>query len=292
MRLIEKMNPQIFRHFHPSVSRSFLVLLLVSVVHGQSSKLVSLSQLARMDPVIEEGISQSRLPGAVVVVGRRGKIVWRKAYGARQLEPVRENMSVDTIFDVASLTKVVATATSIMILVESGKVRLNDPLSTYIPEIKGDARERITIEQLLTHRSGYAPDFDLKERWTGYDEGIRRLIKEPLRNPPGTRFVYSDIGFIALGEVVHRVSGMSLDQFARKNIFTRLGMKDTGFRPLKKLRSRIAPTEKRRGQLSYLGDSDTNVGEDGERWLRGEVHDPTSFRMNGVAGHAGLFSTA
>ena len=287
------MNSPFNRYFHLSsvVHRYLLILVLVAVVHGQSSKLVSLSQLARMDPVIEEGISQNRLPGAVVVVGRKGKIVWRKAYGARQLEPVRENMSVDTIFDVASLTKVVATATSIMILVERGKVRLNDPLSTYIPEIKGDARDRITIEQLLTHTAGYAPDFDLKERWTGYDEGIRRLINEPLRNPPGTRFVYSDIGFIALGEVVHRVSGMTLDQFAKKNIFEPLHMSDTGFLPGQKLRSRVAPTEKRRGQLNYLGDSSANEGEDAERWLRGEVHDPTSFRMNGVAGHAGLFST-
>ena len=286
------MTPQIVYLRHFSVSSLLFGLLLVSVAQGQSSKLVSNLQLARMDPVIEEGISQNRLPGAVVLVGRKGRVVWRKAYGARQVEPVRENMSVDTIFDVASLTKVVATATSIMILVESGKVRLNEPLSTYIPEIKGDARDRITIEQLLTHRAGYAPDFDLKERWSGYDEGIKRLIKEPLRNPPGTRFVYSDIGFIALGEVVHRVSGMTLDQFAQKNIFGPLGMRDTGFRPQQKLKARIAPTEKRRGQLSYLGDSNANVGEDGERWLRGEVHDPTSFRMNGVAGHAGLFSTA
>ncbi|HEY9500187.1 MAG TPA: serine hydrolase domain-containing protein, partial [Pyrinomonadaceae bacterium] len=286
------MTPQIVHLRHFSVSSLLFGLLLVSVAQGQSSKLVSNLQLARMDPVIEEGISQNRLPGAVVLVGRKGRVVWRKAYGARQVEPVRENMSVDTIFDVASLTKVVATATSIMILVESGKVRLNEPLSTYIPEIKGDARDRITIEQLLTHRAGYAPDFDLKERWSGYDEGIKRLIKEPLRNPPGTRFVYSDIGFIALGEVVHRVSGMTLDQFAQKNIFGPLGMRDTGFRPQQKLKARIAPTEKRRGQLSYLGDSNANVGEDGERWLRGEVHDPTSFRMNGVAGHAGLFSTA
>ena len=147
------------------------------------------------------------------------------------LNQLREAMTADTIFDVASLTKVVATATSIMILVERGKIRLNDPLSNYIPEIKGEGRERITIELLLTHRSGYAPDFDLRERWTGYDEAIKRLIKEPLRNPPGARFVYSDIGYIALGEVVRRVSGLPLDEFARLNIFKPLGMRDTGFRP-------------------------------------------------------------
>jgi len=275
-----------------------LLLLLAPVVFGQlrlarpESVAVSSAGLARMDALIAEDIANKRLPGAVVLVGRKGQVVWRRAYGARAVEPQREAMTVDTIFDLASLTKIVATATSIMILVERGKLRLADPVSLYIPELKGEGRERITIEQLLTHVSGYAPDFDLRERWTGYDEAIKRLIKEPLRNPPGTRFSYSDIGFIALGEVVARVSGMPLDQFAQKNIFEPLHMTNTGFRPGAALKTRIAPTEKRRGQLSYLGDSGTNAGAEGEVWLRGEVHDPTSYRMNGVAGHAGLFSTA
>ena len=126
-----------------------------------------------MDAVIEEEIANKRLPGAVVLVGRKGRVVWRQSYGARALEPAREPMTPDTIFDVASLTKVVATATSIMILVERGKLRLSDPVSLHIPELKGEGRERITIEQLLTHISGYAPDFDLRERWTGYDEAIK-----------------------------------------------------------------------------------------------------------------------
>src|ERR1051325_3119574 len=273
------------------ITRIFVLVLFAHTAFAQLP-LVSTERLAQMDSVIAEEIANKRLPGAVVLVGRKGRIVWRKSYGARALEPVREPMTLDTIFDVASLTKIVATATSIVILVERGKVRLNDPVSIYIPELKGEGRERITIEQLLTHTSGYAPDFDLKERWTGYDEAIKRLIKEPLRNPPGTRFTYSDIGFITLGEVVARVSGMPLDQFAQKNIFGPLRMHDTGFRPSATLKSRIAPTEKRRGQLSYLGDTSTNVGAEGEIWLRGQVHDPTSYRMNGVAGHAGLFSTA
>ena len=148
---------------------------------------VSLStpRLAQMDQVIAESIAKRQLPGAVVLVARKGRVVWRKAYGSRAVEPVTEPMTPDTIFDLASLTKVVATATSIMILVERGKVRLSDPVSNYIPELKGEGRERITIELLLTHRSGYAPDFDLKERWTGYDEAIKRLIKEPLAKSAG-----------------------------------------------------------------------------------------------------------
>lgn len=253
---------------------------------------VSPEHLGRMDAVIAESIAKRELPGAVVLVSRKGRVVWHKAYGNRTVEPVREQMTTDTIFDLASLTKVIATATSIMILVERGQVRLSDPLSKFIPEIKGEGRDRITIEHLLTHRAGYAPDFDLRERWTGYDEAIKHLISEPLRNPAGVKFTYSDIGYIALGEVVHRVSRQPLDQFARQNIFLPLGMRDTGFRPPHSKSRRIAPTEKRRGQLSYLGDNPGDIGAAGEEWLRGEVHDPTSFRMAGVAGHAGLFSTA
>jgi uncharacterized protein YbbC (DUF1343 family)/CubicO group peptidase (beta-lactamase class C family) len=257
-----------------------------------ASVAVSAKRLAAIDGEINREIEQHHLPGAVVLVARSGGVVWRKAYGSRALEPAREAMTTDTIFDLASLTKVVATATSIMILVERGKVRLSDPLSNYIPEIKGEGRERITLELLLTHRAGYAPDFDLKDRWSGYDQVIKRLIQEPLRNPPGAKFVYSDINYIALGEVVHRVSGLPLDEFARQNIFLPLGMRDTGFRPNANLRGRIAPTEQRRGQLSYLGDKPQDSEVDADKWLRGEVHDPTSYRMGGVAGHAGLFSTA
>jgi len=286
-------------NMRPSTLRITLSLLLfahaavaqVPIVRPESVSLSSV-RLGQMDAVIADAITDKKLPGAVVLVGRKGRVVWNKAYGARAVEPVREAMTTDTIFDLASLTKVVATATSIMILMERGKVRLNDPVSVYIPELKGEGRDRITIEQLLTHVSGYAPDFDLRERWTGYDEAVKRLIKEPLRNPPGSRFTYSDIGFITLGEVVARAGGMPPDQFAQQNIFRPLGMRNTGFRPSQTLITRIAPTEKRRGQMSYLGDTGVNAGAEGEVWLRGEVHDPTSYRMNGVAGHAGLFSTA
>src|SRR5215217_6050298 len=273
--------------FHNSryLSIPLLIALLAQPAFAQlplakpESVSVSSAHLAQMDAIIADELSNKRLPGAVVIVGRKGRVVWRKAYGARALEPTREAMMPDTIFDLASLTKVVATATSIMILVERGKLRLHDPVSLHIPELKGEGRDRITVEQLLTHVGGYAPDFDLRERWTGYDEAIKRLIKEPLRNPPASRFTYSDIGFITLGEVVARVSGMPLDEFAQKNIFGPLHMLDTGFRPSPALVTRIAPTEKRRGQMSYLGDTGVNAGTEGEVWLRGEVHDPTSYRM-------------
>lgn len=261
----------------------------------QPSKVaMAAERLAFIDAAVAESVARKELPGAVVLVARRGGVVWRKAYGARALVPAREAMTADTVFDVASLTKIVATATSAMILVERGKLRLSDPVSRYIPELKGEGRERITVEHLLTHRSGYAPDFDLGERWRGHEEMLKRLYVEPLRAVPGARFVYSDIGMIALGEIVGRVSGEPLDSFAAKNIFAPLGMKDTGFRrigPGQTDVSRVAPTETVRAMNSYLG----GTGEaeaPGELMLRGQVHDPTANRMGGVAGHAGLFSTA
>src|SRR5205809_2826504 len=192
---------------------------------------ISAERLAGMDAVIQTSIEKKELPGAVVLVARHGRVVWRKAYGARAVEPQREAMTADTIFDLASLTKIVATATSIMILIERGQLRLADPVVKFVPEIKGEGRDAITIEQLLTHTSGFAPDFDLRERWAGYAEAMKHLYREPLRNQPGARFVYSDLNYITLGEVVHRVSGQMLDEFARRNIYGPLGMRDTGFRP-------------------------------------------------------------
>ncbi|MFN3330591.1 MAG: serine hydrolase domain-containing protein, partial [Pyrinomonadaceae bacterium] len=241
-----------------------------------------------------------------VLVGRNGKVVYRKAFGNRALVPKVEGMTVDTIFDVASLTKPVATATSIMILLERGKIRLNDTIGQFIPEIKDERAKRVTIRQLLTHTSGYAPDFDLSKKWTGYDAMLQQLYEEPLRFEPGTRFVYSDIGFIVLGEIVRRVVEKEklkaggckrncFEEFVRENVFEPLGMKDSQFfyngEDNPKL-NRIAPTESFKGQQSYLGSKFEGDEESGNKILRGVVHDPTASRMGGVAGHAGLFSTA
>ena len=206
-------------------------------------------------------------------------------------------MTVDTIFDVASLTKPVATATSIMILVEQGKLRLNDTIGKYITDIDDPEAKKVTIQQLLTHTSGYRPDFDLGEKWTGREGMLAALKREKLRNPPGTKFVYSDIGFIVLGEILERISGDSVLDFGRKNIFTPTSMTKADFRPfglesIPTIGAIIAPTENIRGQLSYLGSRFEGDGRDGNRILWGQVHDPTAHRMNGIAGHAGLFSTA
>ncbi len=210
------------------------------------------------------------------MIGHDGEVVYRKAYGERSLIPAREPMTVDTIFDAASLTKVVATTSSVMKLFEQGKIRLDDPVTKYLPEFQ-DGHSPITIRNLMTHFSGLRPDVDLKPAWSGYETGIHRALIDKPAGPPGVRFVYSDINFILMGEIVHRLSGQMLSDFARANIFEPLGMKDSVFQPPASLRPRIAPTE-----------IDPTTG----RPLWGVVHDDTSRYMGGVAGHAGLFTTA
>ncbi len=266
---------------------------------------MSAAKLNQIDALVEKDIADKKLPGAVVLVGHKGKIVYRKAFGNRSLVPTVEKMTVDTIFDVASLTKPIATATSVMILVERGQIRLNDTIGKFIPEIQDEDAKKVTIQQLLTHVSGYQPDFDLREKWTGRDGMLQALVREKLRQPAGTKFVYSDIGFIVLGEIVGRVSGKDLDEFSRKNFYSLLQMEKTIFwqyylRPRVSREDispagwidRIAPTENVKGQRSYLGSKFEGDEKEGEHILRGMVHDPTAYRMEGIAGHAGLFSTA
>jgi len=244
-----------------------------------------LSRLERLDTVINDGIAEKKLPGAVVVVGRGDTVVFRKAYGHRALVPAREAMTLDTIFDLASLTKVVATTPSVMRLVEEGRIRLTDPVATFIPEFAKYGKDRVTVRDLLTHMSGLRPDLDLGFDWRGSDEAIRLATEEVLTAPPGRRFVYSDINFFLLAEIVKRVSKQPLDQYATQHIFQPLGMRETMFNPPPALLPRIAPTE-----------ACTPFGWPCQgpdlKMLRGVVHDPTARRMGGVAGHAGLFSTA
>lgn len=228
-----------------------------------------------LDAAINLAIEQGRLPGAVLTVGHNGKIVYRKAYGKRALVPTPETMTTDTIFDIASLTKVVATTSSLMKLFDQGKFRLNDKITDYIPEFQ-DGHSDITIRNLFTHFSGLAPDVPLDKPWTGYQTGIHLAATTKPQGPPLVRFVYSDINFILLGELVHRLTGQMLSDYARQNIFLPLGMTETQFQPPAALVRRIAPTERLNGGVP----------------LRGVVHDPTARNMGGVAGHAGVFSTA
>ena len=232
--------------------------------------------LASVDAVITQAIHDGNIPGAVLLVGHNRQVIYRKAYGNRALEPRREPMTLETIFDLASLTKVVATTTAVMKLVEEGKIRLNDPVAKYLPEFGQNGKEDITVRQLLTHYSGLGPDLDLKTIWEGKETAYRMAFGEAPEAPPGSRFSYSDVNFIVLGAMVERVSGETLDKYCERRIFAPLKMMHTRFTPPAGLRPKIAPTQ-------Y---------DENEHMLRGVVHDPTARRMGGVAGHAGLFSTA
>ena len=251
-----------------------------------ASAAVDATRLARIDALIEQAIRDRRLPGAVVVVGHGGEIVYERAFGARSLAPeTPEPMTTDTVFDLASLTKVVATTTSVMMLVEEGRLRLRDRVADYVPGFASQGRQAVTIAHLLTHTSGLAPDLPLEQVFEGAETAIARTVALPPAAATGERFIYSDLNFMLLAEIVRQVGGLPLDQFAGERIFRPLSMVDTTFTPPASLASRIAPTEAC-APLAWP------CGGPGATMLRGRVHDPTARRMGGVAGHAGLFSTA
>ena len=236
---------------------------------------LNVEKLAEMDGLIAMAISEKKLPGCVVLIGRPEGIAWLKAYGDKRLEPERESMTDDTVFDLASLTKPLATATSIMKLVEQGKLSLDDSVSKHIPEFGVEGKEAITIRDLLVHRSGLIPDNSIRDYDDGPLKAKERLFALKLSAPIGSKFMYSDVNFMVLGEVVARVSGQPLNEFSHREVFAPLGMSETMYLPTESLRQRAAPTEQREG-----------------RWMQGEVHDPRAYKLGGVAGHAGLFGTA
>jgi uncharacterized protein YbbC (DUF1343 family) len=247
-------------------------IVAITAAFAQDSFPASKALDAQIDQAIHDGL----IPGAVLLVGHDGEIAYRKAYGSRAIVPSREPMTLDTIFDIASLTKVIATTPAIMKLYEQGKIRLTAPVTAYLPEFQG-GNSGVTVRDLMTHYSGLPPDLVLDPPWSGYETGIAKAMRVKPANPPGEKFVYSDINFELLGEIVRRVSGQPLDQFARTQIWDPLGMRETMFRPPPSLRARIAPTE-----------IDPATGQP----FRGVVHDPTARYMGGIAGHAGVFTTA
>ncbi len=231
--------------------------------------------------LINQAIEAKKLPGAVVLIGHNGKTVFEEAYGNRAIEPAVEPMTENTIFDMASLTKCLATATAIMQLYEAGKVQFDDPVAKYLPAFGANGKEKVTVRELLTHYSGLPADVDLKAAWTGKQTGLDLAFNSKLETTPGTAFKYSDINFITLGALVEKVSGEPLDQYAAKHIFQPLGMVHTRYLPPANWIPNIAPT---------AHNDDGPLADD--TLLRGTVHDPTTRRMGGVAGHAGVFSTA
>jgi CubicO group peptidase (beta-lactamase class C family) len=232
-------------------------------------------RLSRIQPIVQEAIDKKQIPGAVVLVVRRGKICFREAIGFRSLEPTSTPMTVDTVFDLASLTKPIATASALMILVEQGKLRLNDRVAEHLPEFGQNGKEKITVEQLLLHTSGLIGDNPEGDYRDGPKKALEHIYQLSLQSEPSSKFRYSDVGYIVLGQLVEKLSGETLDSFTCRHILEPLAMRDTAFKPTSRLAERAAPTEQRDG-----------------RWIRGEVHDPRAYLLGGVAGHAGLFSTA
>ena len=226
--------------------------------------------LAAIPPAVEEAIRAGETPGAVIVIGHQDQVVLRQAFGHRSLAPPQP-MTPDAVFDVASLTKVVATTPAVLQLVEKGRLQLDAPAARYWPAFKGHGKERITLRQLLTHYSGLRPGMPPQPAWSGYNAALKQIAGDTPTQPAESRFIYSDLNFTILGELVRRVSGDPLEAYCRRYIFKPLGMKDTGFKPPRSLNGRLAPTM----EGSF-----------------GVVHDPDTRRMGGVSGAAGLFSTA
>ena len=239
---------------------------------------MSAERLAAIDRVVARGVKAGGYPGAAVVVGRKGASVWEKGFGYldwdKKSEPVIPESS---IYDLASLTKVIGTTTALMVLYDEGKIDLDAPVNRYIPGFAGGWKDSVTLRHLLTHRSGLPAGRDLWRVAKSPEEARQMVIETPLEARPGARFEYSDLGADMLGFVVEAVSGKSLDAFLAERVYAPLGMTDTFFRPADSLRARIAPTE---------------VTPPRGYPLRGEVHDENAYALGGVAGHAGLFSTA
>ncbi|MCO8122085.1 beta-lactamase family protein [Stieleria sp. TO1_6] len=259
--------------------KPILICLTLALFHcacsAPDSRADEAEAFSKIQPLVEQAIESGELPGAVVCFADAKKIRYLKAFGDRQVEPSREPMTTDTVFDLASITKPVATATSVLLLSDQGKLDLQRPVADYMPEFGANEKQSITIEQCLLHTSGLIPDNALSDYDDGPEVAWQRICQLKPRSTPGSKFSYSDVGFIVLGKLVAQVSGTTLDQYASQNLYGPLNMQDTRFNPPSSLHQRIAATEKQ-----------------GDGWLRGQVHDPRAARLDGVAGHAGLFSSA
>ena len=266
------------------LQKTALVLLGAAVLAVPATRAFELAtkpasttgRLAVVDAIVERAILDKQIPGAVVLIGHNGQVAYRKAFGRRALEPRRESMTVDTIFDLASLTKVIATTTSVMQLVEHGKIRLNDTVAKYLPEFGQKRKRRHHGAAAADTLFGPGARSRSHDPWQGKETAYKMGFAEKPETPPGSGFVYSDINFITLGALVEHVTNESLDLYTTAHVFAPLKMTHTRYVPPRSWRAKIAPTQ----------------FDDHNHMLRGEVHDPTALRMGGVAGHAGLFSTA
>lgn len=256
--------------------RAFAAMLLLCTVFPlQSGAQEALNQIPGIQPLVEKAIEAGDLPGAVILIGTPDRVLHFQAIGQRQILPDAEPMTFDTVFDLASLTKPIATGTSILLLAERGLLEINAPVSRYLPEFGKNGKADVTVDQLLIHTSGLIADNNLRDYSGGKEKAWEQICNLPLMSPPGTRFVYSDVGYITLGFLIEKISGQTLQEFTQQSIFVPLKMSETGYLPAERLQKRSAP-----------------AGQQQNVWLKGKVHDPRCAALGGVAGHAGLFSTA
>lgn len=253
-----------------------LGLTALSGLGGCGGEFTNPSSLPVIDSLFLKAIEAGQTPGAVVSLGHNQAIFYQQAYGARAVVPRYEREALDTIFDMASLTKPCITACALMQLWEQDNFSLDTPIAFFLPDFARNGKQSITLRHAATHYSGLPPDLDLSTPWLGKDAAVRRVMDSMPTMPVGAQFSYSDINFIAIGLVVERLSGLSLDRYAARYICAPLGLHDSGFLPARSLLPRIAPTQ----------------WDEQHVMLRGVVHDTTARRMGGVAGHAGFFSTA
>jgi SSS family transporter len=261
--------------------RTAVAIVLLFLLAGAGTASAQSYDFREIDSLMQTALDAKQLPGGVVFIGSHGKVVFHKAYGNRAEDPAIEPATEDTIYDMASLSKCISTSVAIMQMYEAGKLQFDDPVVKYLPEFAANGKSNITVRQLLTHYSGLKEDVSLTDAWSGKAEGVKRAMESAPYGPPGLTFKYSDINFITLGAIVEKLSGEPLNDYAAKHVFAPLGMVHTTYIPSASLKRLIAPT---------AHNDDKPMADD--RMLRGEVHDPTTRRMGGVAGHAGVFSTA
>lgn len=257
-------------------SKLVLSLCVLCVLRGESLCGESpAADFAKVDDAVEAALERGDCPGAVVLVVHDDRVVFRKAYGHRAVQPEKLPMTADTIFDLASLTKPIATGTSVMRLIEQGKLQPEDKVAKHWPAFGANGKGDVTVAQLLLHTSGLIADNPVADYQDGPEKALERIAALKLEAPAGTRFRYSDANFITLGVLVGKLGGMPVDRYAKAHVFDPLKMTATGFNPPAELKPRIAPTGKRGGKI-----------------VLGEVHDPRAHLLGGVAGHAGLFAPA
>jgi CubicO group peptidase (beta-lactamase class C family) len=254
------------------------IILFLIILSAELCCQIDLQKLIKIDLLINKSISDTAFPGAVVLVWKNGQIIYNKGFGNFTYDKNSEQVTTNTLYDLASLTKVVATTNATMICCDRKLFSLDDPVVKFIPEFGQNGKDKITIKNLLLHNAGLVAWKKFYEYYSTPEEVLNDIYASKLEYEPGTKMVYSDLGFITLGKIIEKVSGKTLDKFCKDEIFTPLKMNSTFFNPGDSIKKLCAPTE----VDNYWR----------KKTLQGEVHDETSAMLNGVAGHAGLFSTA